>query len=244
LLTPFFFANYDYTSLGQSMKHSVIIPAKYNAQWIGQAIESVLDQTLDIDQLIIISDDDQESTDVAKGYLPDPRVNIFQTENHVGSYQCQNVALKYFTGDILSFIGSDDLWHRERSAEIVAHMNSWNSMVNTFHVKIDERGRELKKDCETLGGVFSYHKEMLRQLGGFKAWPCSADSDFYHRAVKAGGVRSICRRHLYQYRQHPKQLTQMESTRVGSKRRMIYQKLWGSGPLCITPDIPNHWRIR
>ena len=226
------------------MKHSVIIPAKYNAQWIALSIESVLNQTLSIDELIIVSDDDPDSSDVAARYLSDPRVKIYQTHDHVGSYQAQNVGLKYFTGDVVSFIGSDDLWHEERSAEILDHMTSWNSMVNTFHTKINSTGRETGRDCETLGGVFSYHREMVRQLGGFKPWPCSADSDFYHRAVKAGGVRSICKRHLYMYRQHAKQLTQMTDTKIGSKRRLIYQKLWGSGPLCIEPDIPNHWQIR
>ena len=225
------------------MKHSVIIPAKYNARWIKESITSVLNQTVSVDEVIIVSDDDDDSTRAAKECLFDQRISIFQTAEHVGSYQCQNVGLKYVTGDIISFIGSDDLWHEDRSAAIVSNMKSWNSMVNTFHIKIDSKGRELKKDCETLGGVFSYHREMIRQLGGFKPWPCGADSDFYHRAVKAGGVRSICKRYLYSYRQHEKQLTQLKETAIGSKRRLIYQKLWGSGPLCIKPDIPNHWRI-
>lgn len=227
------------------MLHSVIVPARNASAFIEKAVNSLLNQTLALSEIIIVSDSDDDCVEAVLRVMKHHKtIRLFKTSAHVGAYLAQNVGLHYASGDLISFCGADDMWTPTRSAELSAVSDSWRSLANTFHVKIDERGNPISKSSETLGGVFSYSRKMMVELGGFKPWPCSADSDLYHRAVSIGGVRCISKNHSYLYRQHPAQLTRMPDTALSSDRRRAYERLWGRGPTRIEPSITEHNEIK
>src|SRR4028119_546862 len=88
---------------------SVIIPA-YNAErTIKETIQSVLNQSFQDLELLIINDGSQDSTlDVVES-IQDPRIRVFCYLN-AGSSASRNRGIGLAKGEYISFIDADDLW--------------------------------------------------------------------------------------------------------------------------------------
>ena len=104
---------------------TAIMPS-YNAErFIAESIDSVIAQTVDDWELIVIDDASTDGTiDVVSDYQKnDPRVRIVtQTTNH-GPAQTRNLGLAHARGHLIAFIDSDDMWHPEKTAKQVAAMD-------------------------------------------------------------------------------------------------------------------------
>lgn len=91
---------------------SVIMPA-YNAQeTIGAAIESVLNQTFQKYELLVVNDcsEDRTSMIIESYYQKDNRIRLFQNKENLGVAESRNRALKKAQGQYIAFLDSDDLW--------------------------------------------------------------------------------------------------------------------------------------
>ncbi len=92
------------------MKISVILPCYNGERWINQAITSVLSQSYDDLELIIINDGSIDaSEEIIKKYLYDKRIRLFSQQNN-GFSATLNKGIKESTGELIGFIGQDDLW--------------------------------------------------------------------------------------------------------------------------------------
>ncbi len=91
---------------------SVIIPA-YNAErYISQAIESVLAQTYQWLDVIVVDDGSEDgSADVVREYAPHVRYHR-HTNRGAGATRNEGVALA--RGSLLSFLDADDLWTKDK----------------------------------------------------------------------------------------------------------------------------------
>ena len=93
---------------------SVIIPC-YNAEkYVGQAIESVLNQIYKNFEIIIISDGSTDSSEnVVKNYLAlDERIKLF-TQTNKGVALTRNRGVEISKGAIIAFLDADDAWEPE-----------------------------------------------------------------------------------------------------------------------------------
>jgi glycosyltransferase involved in cell wall biosynthesis len=86
---------------------SVVIPA-YNAeQYLAEAIESVLAQTLPCSELIVVDDGSVDATaDVARSF---PSVSLVSMP-HQGVSAARNAGVARSSGDWLAFLDADDTW--------------------------------------------------------------------------------------------------------------------------------------
>lgn len=76
-------------------KVSVITPAYKAARYIGHAIESVQAQTLTDWEMIIVDDaSPDETAEVVKRYLDDPRIKLIRSERNRGECGARNLALE------------------------------------------------------------------------------------------------------------------------------------------------------
>lgn len=97
---------------------SVIIPAYNHENFIGPAIESVLAQTVEDFELVIIDDGSTDATAaVIQGY-GDPRLRFFQQENQ-DAYNTINRGLDIAVGRYISILNSDDLYTPDRFERIL-----------------------------------------------------------------------------------------------------------------------------
>ncbi len=104
----------------QSYTTSVIIPA-YNAEeYVGRAIDSVLAQTRQADEIIVVDDGSTDNTaDVIKSY--GSRVHCIRQENG-GASVARNTGIEAATGQWIAFLDADDEWLPEKLQLQIEHL--------------------------------------------------------------------------------------------------------------------------
>lgn len=88
---------------------SVIIPTYNRARLIGEAIQSVLDQTFTDLELIVVDDGSTDNTESVVTEFKDPRVRYIHQEN-MGISAARNAGIHNTQGRYVAFLDSDDLW--------------------------------------------------------------------------------------------------------------------------------------
>ena len=94
---------------------SIILPVFNGEKFIKKAIESVLNQSLDDFELIIINDGSTDSTSDIINSFEDNRIRIIN-QNNKGPGQARNNGLKIASGDYIMFLDADD-WFCEDALE-------------------------------------------------------------------------------------------------------------------------------
>ncbi|MBK8368417.1 MAG: glycosyltransferase family 2 protein [Bacteroidetes bacterium] len=89
---------------------SIITPAYNAGNYIAETIESVLAQTYQNWELIIVDDGSTDNTaDIVKSYLTDARIQYFYQKNGKQG-KARNLAISHSKGTYLAFLDADDLW--------------------------------------------------------------------------------------------------------------------------------------
>jgi len=95
------------------MNISVVIPAYNHENYIGPAIDSVLSQTYQDFELIIVDDGSTDKTaDVIKGYS-DKRIHYYYQENQ-DAFNTINRGMDLANGEYISILNSDDVYTPDR----------------------------------------------------------------------------------------------------------------------------------
>lgn len=88
---------------------SVCMGTYNGAKFLREQLDSILPQLREDDELIISDDGSKDETlEIARSYN-DPRIKIFENENHGVARNFEN-ALKHSSGDIIYFADQDDVW--------------------------------------------------------------------------------------------------------------------------------------
>ena len=91
---------------------SIIIPTFNREQYIEETIVSVIQQTYDNWELIIVDDGSSDNTfEILNKYCKkDKRIDIYQRESQPkGANHCRNIGIEKSNGEYLIFLDSDDL---------------------------------------------------------------------------------------------------------------------------------------
>lgn len=89
---------------------SVVIPSYNAAEYLDDAIKSVVAQTLKTWELLIVDDGSTDATiDVVQPYLVDPRVRYVRIPNG-GVSAARNLGITRTSAEFLAFLDSDDAW--------------------------------------------------------------------------------------------------------------------------------------
>lgn len=91
---------------------SVIIPTYNRAQYIGEAIESVLAQTYRFVEIIVVDDGSVDNTrKILEAY--ENKIRYVYQENK-GPSIARNLGARLARGQYLAFLDSDDMWHSQK----------------------------------------------------------------------------------------------------------------------------------
>jgi hypothetical protein len=93
-------------------KVSVVIPTHNRAEVVGEAVESVLEQTYRDFEIIVVDDGSTDSTPAAVGrYLASHRERVrYLWQENAGAPAARNAGMRVATGDYVAFLDSDDLY--------------------------------------------------------------------------------------------------------------------------------------
>lgn len=92
-----------------SPKVSVLIPAYNRSQYIGEAIQSVLNQTYPHFEVVVVDDGSSDDTAVKVRQFTDPRLQLI-CQNNKGVSGALNTAFRASRGHYIAILGSDDRW--------------------------------------------------------------------------------------------------------------------------------------
>ena len=139
---------------------SVIMPA-YNAEaFIAEAIRSVIQQTYQNWELLVIDDASSDSTlkIIQKYSEKDKRIKIFKNSDNQGTHKARNKGIKAAEGDFIAFLDADDQWKPEKLLKQLEILSSDNiSACFSSYDLISENGQFLEKRVEALP-VLTYEK--------------------------------------------------------------------------------------
>lgn len=109
---------------------SVVIPAYNHERFVGEAIESVLDQSCGDLELVVVDDGSTDRTaEVIKGYT-DKRLHYYHQENQ-DAFNTINRGISLSRGHYVSILNSDDVYEKNRLEKLVAVLDNKNC-VCTF----------------------------------------------------------------------------------------------------------------
>lgn len=120
---------------------SIIMPA-YNAEkYISESINSVLNQTYQNWELLIVDDCSTDNTkDIIKKYsLYDTRIIPYYQSSNKGVAAARNKAIELSKGRFIAFLDSDDLWYEKKLQIQIEFMKTKNIAFSftTYDVFVD-----------------------------------------------------------------------------------------------------------
>lgn len=125
---------------------SVIMPTYNCGKYIGQSIQSVIDQTVTDWEIQIVDDCSTDHTDeVLKPYLKKyPNIHYYCLAENGGPAAARTEAIKRADGKYIAFLDSDDLWLPEKLEKQIAFMENTGAKFScTAYSQMDDEGNDL-----------------------------------------------------------------------------------------------------
>lgn len=112
---------------------SVIIPTYNRSSFISRAIESVLDQTYQYFEIIIVDDCSTDNTRHIVSTFSDERIKYIEHINNMGAPAARNTGITNSKGKWIAFLDSDDVWNRNKLEEQVKIIPSLSDEYAVIH---------------------------------------------------------------------------------------------------------------
>jgi len=143
---------------------SVIIPSYNSSRYINSAIDSVLCQTYQNFEIIVVDDGSlDDSISIVNQYkLLDKRVKLFDLKSNFGVYYARNFGISKSKGEYYCFLDSDDLWFKDKLEYQIDFMKKNNFLFSfTSYNIIDSNNNIIKKKIKVPD--FVTYKGLLKE---------------------------------------------------------------------------------
>ena len=107
------------------MKISCIIPTHNRGDYLKEALNSVICQTREPDEIIVVNNGEQRVDLVG---LESESIKIFNIVPHAGASQARNFGASVAAGDYLAFLDDDDMWGKDYV------LNVYNAIKNDLAI--------------------------------------------------------------------------------------------------------------
>ena len=132
---------------------SIIMPTYNCAKFINETIKSVLNQTYENWELVIVDDCSNDNTEEVVVSFNDKRIKYNRLEKNSGAAVARTTAMKMATGNYMAFLDSDDLWKDNKLEKQLEFMKKNNyNFTCTAYEQIDEEGHQLNKIISIVQG--------------------------------------------------------------------------------------------
>lgn len=188
-----------------------VILATYNREnYLNNCIDSVINQTFDNWELIVVDDGSQDNTfTVVNDYLQKfNNIRYLKHQNRKAAYS-RNAGIQASFGNYITFIDSDDTYK-------INHLKSrWEYMQANLEIDLIEGGYEIEEeffvaDCFkpgekisirecVVGGTFFGKRKVFWELKGFNNVDYGEDAELWSRAEKNFQTQKIKEPETYIY---------------------------------------------
>ena len=174
------------------MNISIIIPLYNKGMLVTETLDSILEQTYQLFEIIIVDDGStDDSVSHIYPYLTDKRIKLI-TQVNAGPGAARNFGVKKAQYDWISFIDADDVWHQDFLLHAVESLNKnvnhhfFFSKTTTDEKLLGEKKQDelslfnfddfiesdfssptFKTHCDTSSGAMLARKDKFISAGGF-----------------------------------------------------------------------------
>jgi glycosyltransferase involved in cell wall biosynthesis len=209
--------------------------------YISEAINSVLKQTVLPERIIVI---DNGSTDSGLDSIaPNTLIQILKLEKNYSLGHARNSGLEIVKTEFVAFLDSDDIWERHKLESILPLLASENThYVHSNFIRIDDVGVAISKGLKTglEGDCSSNHYKLeeitigppstivartssIRKVGGFECgYSISADWDLNQRISRNFPV-TYYPKVLVKYRVHQNNMSKNVDLYYEEMKRAIFR---------------------
>ena len=123
---------------------SIILPSYNCAAFLPHSIGTILSQTYNSYEIIVIDDGSTDNTkEVLYPFMQ--RIKYIRLEQNKGLPTARNIGIRSAQGKYIAFIDADDLWLPEKLQTDIEYFETHPevSMVYSKHINIDEKGDDL-----------------------------------------------------------------------------------------------------
>jgi len=205
-------------------KVSIIIPTYNRKCFLREAVNSVLNQTYKDFELIVIDDG---STDGTQEMIKEFGGKIiYKSQENRGASSARNVGISMSKGKLISFLDSDDVWHKEKLSEQMKffkeHPEAKICYTDEIWVRHGVRVNPMRKHQKYSGWVFDkclplciisissvmIRREVFDEIGLFdEDLPACEDYDMWLRISARYPVYFIEKKLITKRGGHPDQLS-------------------------------------
>ena len=172
----------------------IIIPVYNKEEFLEGAIQSILQQSYDNYEVVIVDDcSTDKSINIINQYKDNPKITILQNETNQGCYRTRNRALEYAKDkewDYFTIHDADDVSDINRVKILIERLESDRSIVamKTGFIRmhydtkeVDYLNGEPHIGCSE--GIAVYSRKMFNEIGYFDDTRFSGDSDYLWRCM-------------------------------------------------------------
>ena len=163
---------------------STIIPTYNHANYLNKSLQSVLNQTYDNLEVIVIDNNSNDNTVEVINKFKDPRIKYLKISNYGIIASSRNMGIRASRGELIAFLDSDDWWNKDKlkicieyfnkEVDLVYHDLKIVSQKPSFFARRKIQTRQLRKpvltDLLLEGNIIPnssvvVRKEMLEKIG-------------------------------------------------------------------------------
>ena len=124
---------------------SIIMPYYKKELYVGESIQSILNQSYRNFELILINDDIENKNFINKIPNLDQRIKLIHNEKNLGAGLSRNKGILLSKGEYIAFCDSDDLWKKNKLELQLKFMKELNlNFTFTSYDIIDEKNKLIK----------------------------------------------------------------------------------------------------
>ena len=220
-------------------KVSIILPTYNGERYIAKAIESIICQSYENWELIIINDCSSDLTpQIVRDYAEkDARIKVFDNEHNLKLPASLNKGFNLSTGDYLTWTSDDNLFKEEAIERMVSILEQNKDIGFVFSKMdyIDEDGKNIGSTVNVdsadelyyrniVGASFMYTREVYKAIGEYNTGKFLVeDYDYWLRIADKYRIMYIDEV-LYLYRQHSGSLTETRNRQMLEAKVALYRE--------------------
>ena len=233
-------------------KVSVIIPA-YNAMaYLPETVNTVLKQTFEDYEIIIVNDGSTDNIQEWGSQISDPRIKLINQKNQ-GPALARNTGIAHSQSQYIAFLDADDLWDAEKLKKQVHVLDTHPEvgLVYTWVVQVDQSGKStgrifknsiegnvweqlLERNFLVCGSTPMIRRSCLDEVGEFDpALFGTEDNDMWLRIATRYSFKVISEPLVY-YRQYPSSVSKWLQ-KMEHNIHLLLEKASAHAPSYLSP---------
>tara|TARA_B110000014_G_scaffold225019_1_gene183551 strand:+ start:31 stop:906 length:876 start_codon:yes stop_codon:yes gene_type:complete len=241
-----------------SPKVSVIVPTYNRADRLERALNSIVSQTYQDFELIVVDDGSTDKTyQLMKSF---PKAQYFYIKKNSGVSKARNVGLAFAKGELICFLDSDDLW-KEKKIQIQSlwlenNKDSQICYTDEIWVRNGVRVNPMNRHRKYSGDIFRHclglcivspssvmiRAKLFDEIGNFdESLPACEDYDLWLRIASKYAFHFIEEPLIIKYGGHSDQLSRkywgMDRFRVVALKKLLDQNSLDKEKLKLTRSV-------